>query len=223
MSDLEAVPGLPHELPPGETLLWQGRPEWRALARSTFKSRWLAGYLGLFATLRLADGIYHGEGAAGVQAFAIFVGLSAVCLGIVALLAWGYARATLYSITSERVVMRIGVAIPLTVNLPFRRIGSADLVARDGELGDIVLQLATTDRIAWLHLWPHAQTRHVSKPRPTLLNLPRSHEVAALLGRAVEAWAVKHGGGVMLGLSAEPRETLAPPPVASGQLLGASH
>jgi hypothetical protein len=221
VSDLEAIPGLPHELPPGEKLLWQGRPEWRALARSTFKARWLAGYLGVFATLRLCDGLYHGEGAAAVQAFAIFIGLSAVCLGIVALLAWGYARATLYSITSERVVMRIGVAIPLTVNLPFRRIGSADL-KRDGEVGDIVLQLATNDRIAWLHLWPHAQTRHVSKPRPTLLSLPRSQEVAALLGHAVEAWATKHGGGVMLGLPAE-QETMAPPPVSPGQLLGASH
>ena len=200
MSDLdfEKVPGLPSELPPGETLLWQGRPQWRSLARRTFKLNWLIAYLTAFVALRLVTGLQHGEGVKAFVAAAQAAGLAALCTGVVLLLAWGYARVTLYSITSERIVMRIGVAIPITVNLPFRRIASADLQASATE-GDIVLQLASGGGIAWLHLWPHTQTRFVSKPRPTLLSLARPAEVATLLGKAVEAWSGRRGAAVMLG------------------------
>ena len=33
------------------------------------------------------------------------------------------ARATVYTITTRRLVMRIGVALPTTFNLPFKQIG----------------------------------------------------------------------------------------------------
>ena len=40
----EPIPGLPGRLPPGERILWQGSPEWRALARTAFHTRLVAGY-----------------------------------------------------------------------------------------------------------------------------------------------------------------------------------
>jgi hypothetical protein len=33
----EPVRGLPETLPPGETLLWQGEPDWLSMARRTFR------------------------------------------------------------------------------------------------------------------------------------------------------------------------------------------
>lgn len=205
MSDheLESVPGLPGELPPGETLLWQGRPQWRALARRTFKGDWVAVYLALFIGVRLVAGLERGEGAAAFGAAAQALGLALVCLGIVAVLAIGYARATVYSITSERVVMRIGVAFPLNVNLPFKRLASADLKPRGGGVGDVVLQLAGPDTIAWLYLWPHTHGLSFAKPKPTLLCLPKAAEAAAVLRSAVEAWAARAGAPVVLGAPAE--------------------
>jgi hypothetical protein len=37
--DFEPVPGLPAELPAGETMIWQGRPQWRSLAVRAFHIR----------------------------------------------------------------------------------------------------------------------------------------------------------------------------------------
>ena len=197
--ELESLPGLPGELPPGEQLLWQGRPHWRTLARRTFKGDWLALYLGVFIAVRLVVGLQRGEGLAALGAAGQALVLATVCLGIVAALAIGYSRATIYSITSERLVLRIGVAFPLNINLPFKRLASADLQSRGGDVGDIVLQLAGPDRIAWLYLWPHTHGFHVAKPRPTLLCLPRAAEAATVLRRAVEAWAQRSGAPVTLG------------------------
>jgi hypothetical protein len=46
---LEPVPSLPWHLPKGETLLWQGRPGWRSLARGALHVRAIAAYFVLLA------------------------------------------------------------------------------------------------------------------------------------------------------------------------------
>jgi hypothetical protein len=187
--EFEAVPGLPEELPPGERVLWQGRPEWRALARHTFKVRWLVGYFAVFAALRLAASIEGHQGVGGVLHVVAVALLAAVCLGVLNLLAWLYARATIYTITTQRVVFRIGVALPMTWNLPFKRLASADLQVRKQGDGDIVLQLTAPNRIAWLHLWPHVQPWNYVKARPTLRAIPEPAKVAAVLAEAVKLWS----------------------------------
>jgi hypothetical protein len=187
--EIEAVPGLPEELPPGERVLWQGRPEWRALARHTFKVRWLVGYFALFAALRLAASLEGHQGLAGALQVVVVAVLAAVCLGVLNLLAWLYARATIYTITTQRVVFRIGVALPMTWNLPFKRLASADLQVRKQGDGDIVLKLTAPNRIAWLHLWPHVQPWHYVKARPTLRAIPEPAKVAAVLADAVKLWS----------------------------------
>ena len=42
--EFEAAPGLPEPLPAGERILWQGAPDWRALAVHVFHVRKLAAY-----------------------------------------------------------------------------------------------------------------------------------------------------------------------------------
>ena len=37
--EIEPIPGLPGNLPPGESILWQGSPDWQAFARSVFHTR----------------------------------------------------------------------------------------------------------------------------------------------------------------------------------------
>ena len=183
------IPGLPALLPPGETLIWQGRPSWRSLARHTFEVRWLAAYFAVFATLRGLLEYRDGRSlSAALLATAIVLPAAALCLGLLTLLAFLNARATVYSITSKRVVMRFGVAFPMTFNLPFRRLAAADLSARAEGDGDIALRLSGQGKIAWLHLWPHARPWHFSKPQPMLRGLPEAAKVAALLSGAVQAW-----------------------------------
>ncbi len=189
--EFEPVPGLPSELPPGETMLWQGRPDWKSLARHTFKVRMLAAYFAVFATFRLVTAIQSHQGLAGFGQVLVLSALAAGCLGVVSLMAWGYARATVYTITSHRLVMRIGIALPMTWNIPFKRIASADLTVRKDGRGDISLQLTSPNRIAWLHLWPHVAPWQYVKARPTFRTIAEPARVAEILGDAVHAWSSK--------------------------------
>lgn len=202
MSDevqIEPVPGLPDHLPPGEKLLWQGRPTWKGLARHTFRVPWLAVYFAIFIVAR--GFVTLGEGKSVAQAILaslIVTPLAAACLGVLCLLAWLNARATVYSITSKRVVMRFGVAFPITFNLPFKRLAAASLTTRkDGE-GDIALELAGEDRLAYLILWPHARPWRLAKAQPMLRSISDAAGTSALLGEAVKAWANAEAAAVLV-------------------------
>lgn len=184
--EIETVPGLPHELPKGERLLWQGRPSWRALARQTFRTRWVMAYFAVLVAVRAVDAIAGGKCAGGVVS-ALF--LAGMCLGLLNAFAYFQARATVYSITTKRVVLRSGVALPITWNLPFRELASADLVTRRVDDGDIVMTLRPPNRIGWLFLWPHVAPWRPVRARPALRALPEPAAVAAKLADAVAAWS----------------------------------
>lgn len=190
---IEAIPGLPHELPRGEHVIWQGRPQWKALARETFSIRWLAGYFGVFAALRLILALDQRGGAKWSVALdvASAIGLGVLCLAILFGIGWLTARATIYTITSHRVVFRIGVALPMTWNLPFKQLLAADLAVRGGGDGDIMLRLAPPNRIAWLHLWPHVAPWKIVRAQPTLRAIAEPEKVARLLGDAFKAWGAQ--------------------------------
>ena len=64
-----------------------------------------------------------------VRGAAWLVVLGAAAVGVLSLLAWALARSTIYTITRPRVVLRFGVALPMSVNLPLRLVESADLRA----------------------------------------------------------------------------------------------
>lgn len=190
--DFDAERGLPEPLPNGERLLWQGSPDWPALARRAFHARKLTVYFAALLALRAAF-VLSGGGSVGEAMVAVLwlVPLAAAGLGIVLTLAWLSARTTVYTITDRRVVMRIGIVLTVAFNLPLARLATAAVRLDKDGTGDIPLALAGTDRIAYLHLWPHVRPWRVARPEPMLRSVPDAARVAQLLG---EAWSQATGG-----------------------------
>ena len=185
--EFEAERGLPEPLPAGERLLWQGAPDWRLLARHAFHVRKLAVYFAVILALRFVSAFESAGGAFGALRETLWLlPLAAAAIGIALLLAWLAARTTVYTLTDRRVVMRVGIVLTLTFNLPFRHVDAAALHTLDGDAGDIALTLDASTRIAYLHLWPHARPWKVARTQPMLRALPDAARVAALLR---EAWA----------------------------------
>jgi hypothetical protein len=176
--DEGAVHGLPGRLPPGERILWQGSPDRRALARTAFHTRLIAGYFGLLAAVAL---LAAGEG--GYTGVTMTLVLGAAGVALLHLLAWGSARTTVYTLTNRRIVLRIGMAVPKCINLPLTQIAAIDLAARADGTGDMPLQLLGAPRLGYLALWPHARAWRVSRPQPTLRSVPQAADVAALIAR----------------------------------------
>lgn len=188
--EFEAAPGLPEPLPLGEQILWQGVPDWRALAVHAF----FIGKLSIYFAAMLAVQVIYliGQSTAWDQILIAVVksgALGMTALGLLASVAWFSSKTTLYTITDKRVVMRIGIVLTLTFNLPFKRITGAALKPLRGHVGDIALSLNQADRIGWIHLWPHARAWHLEHPEPTLRCLPDAQVVGQLL---LSAWRVAH-------------------------------
>lgn len=182
--------GLPQQLPPGERLLWQGTPDWRSLALRAFHLRGLALYFGVLVVWSVFNAVWAGEAPRAIAlSTAQFAGLALVPLLLVALYAWAVTRATTYTITDRRVVIRLGLALPMTINLPFGRIDNAAFNPGQDGSGDIALQLAAGDKLAYLILWPHARPWRMAKPEPMLRAIPDAALVAQLLARALAASA----------------------------------
>lgn len=187
--DFEPIRGLPEALPSGEELLWQGAPRWTALALRAFHIRKVAIY---FALLALWLGfVWSGEGSEVnlFQGLLWIAVLAASAIGALALLAWAMARSTVYTITSRRVVMRFGVALPMIMNLPFAQVRSVDLRRYADGTGDIPLRLAESARPSYVLFWPHARPWRFSPVQPMLRVIPDVDEVVELLGDALRDFA----------------------------------
>ncbi|MFP4518428.1 MAG: photosynthetic complex putative assembly protein PuhB [Oceanicaulis sp.] len=182
----DPIPGLPEELPEGERILWRGAPDWKALALHVFHVRAVAIYFAILAAWKTAGALAAGGGVADAALSAGMVAMfSAAALGLLVLFARLMAGSTIYTITSARVVMRIGVALPKTVNIPFAIVGKAALKVRPGGDGDIPLQLSGSDRAAYLHLWPHVRPWRLAKAEPMLRGVPEAAKVAEILASAL--------------------------------------
>lgn len=181
--EFEAAPGLPEPLPRGESLLWQGSPDWVPLAIHAFHVRKLAIY---FAAMLGLQAIYlSGDPqAALLKPLLTSAVMALLALALLAATAWFAARTTLYTLTDRRIVMRIGVVLTLTLNLPLRQIAGASLKPLAGDHGDIALSLAGKDRIAYLNLWPHARPWQLKNPQPSLRCLPGAAAVGERIQRA---------------------------------------
>ncbi|AFL74349.1 photosynthetic complex putative assembly protein PuhB [Thiocystis violascens] len=188
--DFEPIRGLPERLPPGEEMLWQGAPRWTALARSAFHVRTVAIYFAVLAVWRIAvDWSADSSAASALMGVSWILVLGLIAVGALALLGWAMSRATVYTITNQRVVMRIGVAIQMIMNLPFKQIRTADLKRyRDGT-GDIPLLLAETAHPSYIIFWPHVRPWHFSPPQPMLRSVPDADKVAAILADALRAYS----------------------------------
>jgi uncharacterized membrane protein len=184
--DDEPQVGLPEALPKGEQLLWQGSPDWRSMAINVFHVRKVAAYL---TAMMLIRGIAVGSDGTALQG--LIAGLWClplvfIAVSVITLMAYLSARDTMYSITDKRVIMRIGIALTLTYNIPLKLIQAAGLHVRNDGTGDIPLNLAKGNKIAFLFLWPHAKPWKLSQPEPMLRCLPNASDVAVKLSAA---WA----------------------------------
>ncbi len=188
--DYEPVPGLPAPLPPGETVLWQGAPAWKVLARRALKVRIIGVYFAILMVWCIAGGVSAATPARQVAVSALRLGgLAMVALALLGLFAWLVARTTMYTITTRRVVMRFGIALPITIQIAYSMIDAASLHSWSDSAGDIALVLRPGQRIAYLVIWPHARPWRFAKTEPTLRGVADAAQVAKILGRALAASA----------------------------------
>lgn len=176
----EPVPGLPAYLPPGEEILWQGAPNWKRFAVRALHVRELAYYFAALLAIRVVVQPESGSHAG-------FFVLAVLALGLLTLLAWLMARSALYTITNQRVVMRFGIALPLSVNLPYAAIDTVDLRAHGKGAGDIAIRPEMNRRLSYIVMWPHVRPWRFSPLQPMMRCLDDAADAAGILGAAIAA------------------------------------
>ncbi len=182
----EPVRGLPEALPPGEHILWQGAPVARRLAVEAMGVRWVAGYFAALALFRVSSSSADMPLAEAWKYGVPFALIGAVACAIICGLAWVQAKATVYTLTNKRVGMRIGAALTMTLNLPYTRIGSADLDLRRGGTGTLAFDLMDDTRFSYLMTWPHVRPWRVARTQPALRCIPDAARVAQIMSDAAE-------------------------------------
>ena len=178
--------GLPDHLPQGEQLIWQGKPNWQRLAINAFHVRKVAAY---FAALIVGQGVFRfANGASLAEATNVvptLVGLGLAACAILIVLAYVSAKTTRYTLTSKRVLMKVGIALPAIINLPYRQIDGVSFATTGAGCGTIVFKTAGETRLAYLLLWPHAKPWHINKPLPAFRDIPDVEKVASRLAFAL--------------------------------------
>lgn len=185
--DFEPQPGLPAPLPAGEDLLWQGSPDASALAREAFKANWVLGYLLVVAVWRASVAFPEGGFGLSVAVFVPYLVLALAGYAVIRLMARAVARAAIYSITTNRVILRIGAALQVTWTVPFTKIASASLSTRPiTGTGTIALELVEGQHISYLALWPHLRPGFARKVQPAFRCIPDAAQVARILSDAAQ-------------------------------------
>jgi hypothetical protein len=190
----EAEPGLPERLPPDERVIWRGAPDWRSLARRAFHVRKVAVYFAILAAWFALEAWHDGSALAPVlTTLGLLAIVAVVAIGLLTLMAWLSAKATVYTITNRRVVVRFGVALRLTLNVPFKIIDGAGVKVYPDGTGELPLTLTGSDRVSYAVLWPHARPWHLRRPQIMLRCVPDAERVADLLSMALARRAPEGG------------------------------
>jgi hypothetical protein len=211
----EYIKGVPHALPAGEHVLWQGAPHARAVARHVFHQRGVAIYFAVMLVMWVVGTTDALTSSAFASGFALRMALVVLVLGVLEMLARVVARTTVYAITDRRVVLRIGMVIPMSINIPFALLTSADVGQfRDGT-GQLSLSLEKGHRIAYIALWPHCRVFRFNQPSPVLRGLLDPSAVGELLANAVSKAAAEseasEGASVATGDASSARATARQP------------
>jgi len=218
----EAFPGLPQALPEGERVLWQGKPNTLTLAIHAFHIRFIALWFGGMTVFKLFSMARAGAPGTDMAVhFAQMLAIFGVAMGIVMLLAWLMARAAMFTVTTNRVVIRSGAALRKYVNLPFAVISSASVKRHGAKAGSIALQIAAPARASYTRLWPFARRRRSARPQPLLRALPDVETARQVLVSALEHWAGQTET-VRPAVEAPACEGAAAKPVPEGQPLPAT-
>jgi Bacterial PH domain len=175
--------GLPDHLPEGESLIWQGKPDWKSLAINAFHIRKVAAY---FAVIIVAQGAFkYANGGSALESVPGLMGLALAACAILAVMAYASAKTTRYTLTSKRALMKVGIALPVIINLPFRQIDGASFAHTAKGFGTIVFKTGGETRLAYLLLWPHAKPWHFTKPQPAFRDIADVETVASRLAFAL--------------------------------------
>ncbi len=185
----ERIRGIEAPLPPGEQVRWEGRPRAGALARRAFHARAIILYFAAVGLLRAVFQLAGGVPAAVISgSLVLAVGAGIVAAGLSTFLGWLSARTTVFAITDRRVVLKAGMMVSSTINLPFRIIEQVQTRMYPDGTGDFVLVLSGSDRIAYLQLWPYARPWRLAHPQPMLRSVPDAARVAETLREALVAF-----------------------------------
>jgi hypothetical protein len=188
--DYEPIRGLPGPLPTGETLLWQGAPSPWLLARHALRIVPITVYFVLLALWQGSDVLASSHHwLAALRTAGVTLLLGATTVGILATFAWASARATVYSITTGRVVIRHSVALSMCLNIPLSHIDGVNLrhyADADGS-GELALALTSSQRLGYFVNWPHVRPLHLAYPQPALRGLPDVERAARALTQALAA------------------------------------
>ena len=176
--------GLPGPLPAGETLLWQGAPDWRVLLRRALHVRLVIGYFAILMACCLFGAVSHGSYFMWFSLVTL-AALAPLVVGMQALFAYLVARTTVYTVTDKRVVLKLGVALSMSINLPFKAIEAANLRLYPDGSGDIPILLEGLTRIGFTQLWPHVRPWRMNRVQPMLRAIPDARRVAQLLAAAL--------------------------------------
>lgn len=202
--EFEPQLGLPEPLPSSERMLWQGSPDWKVMAKVVFHVRKVAIYFAVILALRAVFEISDGRTVAEVITSTLWLlPLPVIAIGLLAVMAYLSARTTVYTITDRRLVMRVGIVLTMTFNLPFTRITAASVRRLPDGYGEIPVVLAGPDKVAYVHIWPHARPWHFAQPEPMLRCLPQAERVSKILA---DAWQARVAQGVAQGEAGRARD-----------------
>ena len=182
------APGLPEKLPRGEEILWQGKPDAWRLAVESLSLKWILGYFALLALWRVGSALAdHGAAVALASVVPIAV-LAAAATAIFYAFAWAQARATIYTVTTARVILKVGAALQVTLQMPYRRIENIALDLRRSGHGTIAFepQKDGGDQLSYAVLWPHVRPWHMRHPQPAFRCIAGAARVAEILAEAAE-------------------------------------
>ena len=178
-------PGKVH-LGPSEQMVWEGGPTFKSMLVRLYHVRAVAVYgVGLI----LADVVQ-----AKLKGLTLWPALEAAgpatlttvgAIAIFAALAWCSARTTRYTVTSHRVVMQCGLALPKTIGIPLTQIAGVAVRVRGDGTGDITLLPKPGSKLMYAKLWPFARPWHLRKPEPMLRDVPGAGYVGSVLSRNV--------------------------------------
>lgn len=184
----EPVRGLPQMLPEGEHILWQGQPQWWALAKESLSLWWVAGYFVILFAWRTTAGAATETWTTSATAASFFLVLGAIVCALLMLVAFVQAKATVYTITNKRVAMRIGAALTMTLNLPFRQVDNATLGVRKSGHGTIALEMNPEGGMGFSYImtWPHVRPWKMKHTQPALRCIPDARAVAKILADAAQ-------------------------------------
>ena len=188
---IETIRGLPQPLPRGESVLWQGSPNWLTFAVHALHVRFVLAWFALMTVWRVAASMASGAPVSEQVGLAMNAAiLCAVALAILFALSWAIARSAIFTITEKRVVMRFGVAIRKYVNLPLSKVVSADVRSLGGTKGDIALTVKGPGKVGYIYLWPFVRPMKLAPCYPLLRSLPDATTAARILSEAAESTAI---------------------------------